>query len=133
MTRFGIDALTALRLTEDDLPVADSHQLVAPNVLRSHVLSHLYRAVRAGELRRDDARARLDRLASLRVRLLGDRVSRAVAWKIAEELDWDDTTTAEYVAVAQLQADAFITLDADLAHRVEGVVPIAPFEALRAP
>ncbi|GGI44240.1 putative nucleic acid-binding protein [Agromyces flavus] len=133
MRRFGIDALTALRLTEDDLPVAESHQLVAPNVLRSQVLSHLYRAVRAGELPRDDARTRLDRLASLRVRLLGDRVSRAVAWKIAEELDWDDTTTAEYVAVAQLQADAFITLDADLARRVEGIVPIAPFEALRAP
>ncbi|TYL52971.1 type II toxin-antitoxin system VapC family toxin [Agromyces mariniharenae] len=133
MTRFGIDVLTALRLIEEDLPVAEGHQLVAPNVLRSQVLSQLYRAVRRGELGHDSARMRLDRLSSMRVRLLGDRVSRAVAWKIAEQLGWDDTTTAEYVAVAQLQADAFITLDADLARRVEGVVPIAPFEALRAP
>ncbi|MGW4928389.1 type II toxin-antitoxin system VapC family toxin [Agromyces sp. NPDC004153] len=133
MTRFGIDVLTALRLIEEDLPVAEGHQLVAPNLLRSQVLSQLYRAVRRGELGRDSARTRLDRLSSMRVRLLGDRVSRAVAWKIAEELGWDDTMTAEYVAVAQLQADAFITLDADLARRIEGVVPIAPFEALRAP
>jgi predicted nucleic acid-binding protein len=133
MTRFGIDVLTALRLIEEDVPIADTHQLVAPNVLRSHVLSHLYGSVRRGELSPDAARTRLDRLSSLRVRLLGDRVSRAVAWKIAEDLDWDDTTTAEYVAVAKLQADAFVTLDAELARRVEGVVPVAPFEALRAP
>ena len=133
MTRFGIDALTALRLIEEDIPIPDTHQLVAPNVLRSHVLSHLYRAVRRGELSPDAARTRLDRLSSLRVRLLGDRVSRAVAWKFAEELDWDDTTTAEYVAVAKLQSDAFVTLDAELAGRVEGVVPIAPFGALRTP
>ena len=131
MTRFGIDVLTALRLIEEDLAVAGSHQLVAPNVLRSAVLSHLYRAVRHGELSRDAARIRLDRLSSMRVRLLGDRVSRAVAWKIAEQLDWDDTTVAEYVAVAKLQADAFITLDAELARRVDGIVPIAPIEALR--
>ncbi|MFE5672726.1 hypothetical protein ACFQ58_14085 [Agromyces sp. NPDC056523] len=132
MTRFGIDVLTALRLIEDDLPIAEGHQLVAPNVLRSHVLSHLYRAARRGELSHDAARVQLDRVSSMRVRLLGDRVSRAVAWKIAEELDWADTTAAEYVAVAKLQADAFITLDAELARRVEGVVAIAPFEALRA-
>ena len=133
MTRFGIDVLTALRLIEEDVPIADTHQLVAPNVLRSHVLSHLYGSVRRGELSPDVARTRMDRLSSLRVRLPGDRVSRAVAWKIAEDLDWDDTTTAEYVAVAKLQADAFVTLDAELARRVEGVVPVAPFEALRAP
>jgi predicted nucleic acid-binding protein len=134
MARFGIDVLTALRLIEEDVAIADTHQLVAPNVLRSHVLSHLYGSVRRGELSRDAARVRLDRLSSLRVRLLGDRVSRAVAWKIAEDLDWDDTTTAEYVAVAKLQADALVTLDAELARRVEGVVvTVAPFEALRTP
>ncbi|MGR0219929.1 hypothetical protein [Agromyces sp. ZXT2-6] len=130
MTRFGIDALVALRLVQEGVVVAEGHQLVAPNVLRSQVLSLLYREVRRGELSRDAARARLDRLSSMRVRLLGDRVSRAVAWQIAEQLDWDDTTAAEFVAVAKLQADAFITLDADLARRVEGVVTIAPFEAL---
>jgi predicted nucleic acid-binding protein len=132
MTRFAIDDLTALRLVQEDAPIAEGHQLVAPNVLRSQVLSHLYRAVRRGELSRDEGRAQLERLSSLRVRLLGDRVSRAVAWEIADQLDWDDTRVAEFVAVARLQADAFVTLDPELARRVEGVVAVAPFEALRA-
>ena len=66
----------------------------------------------------------------MRVRLLGDRVSRAVAWEIAEQLNWEDISIAEYVAVAKLQADAFITLDDDLARQVGGIVTIAPFEAL---
>lgn len=64
------------------------------------------------------------------MRLLGDRVSRAVAWKIAEQLNWDDTTDAEFVAVATLQADVFVTLDDDLARSVEAIVTIAPFDAL---
>jgi predicted nucleic acid-binding protein len=105
---------------------------VGHDTIRSQVLSHLYRAVRRGELGRDEARAQLDRLSSLRVRLLGDRVSRAVAWEIADQLDWDDTRVAEFVAVARLQADAFVTLDPELARRVEGVVAVAPFEVLRA-
>lgn len=130
MTRFAIDALTALRLVREDIVVSEAHQLVAPNVLRSRVMSHLYREVRQGALAREAAREQLERLTSMRVRLLGDRVSRAVAWKIAEQLDWDDTTSAEFVAVAQLQADVFVTLDEDLARSVEGIVTIAPFEAL---
>lgn len=130
MTRFAIDTLTALRLVRDDIVVSEVHQLVAPNVLRSRVLSHLYREVRRGALSRETAHEQLDRLTSMRVRLLGDRVSRSVAWKIAEQLDWDDTTNAEFVAVAKLQADAFVTLDDDLARSVEGIVAIAPFESL---
>lgn len=132
MTRFAIDAVAALRLVREGEPIAEGHQLVAPNVLRSEVLSHLYRAARRGELSRGEARAQLERLASLRVRLLGDRVSRAVAWEIAEQLGWDDIGVAEYLAVARLQADAFVTLDPEMARRVEGVVTVAPFEALRA-
>jgi hypothetical protein len=69
----------------------------------------------------------------MRIRLLGDRVSRAVAWKIAEQLDLDDTVTAEYVAVAQLQADALVTEDPELARRADGIVPLAPFAALVRP
>lgn len=130
MTRFAIDTLTALRLVRDDIVVSEAHRLVAPNVLRSRVLSHLYRDVRQGALSREAALEQLDRLTSMRVRLLGDRVSRAVAWKIAQQLDWDDTTNAEFVAVAQLQADAFVTLDDDLARSVEDIVTIAPFESL---
>jgi hypothetical protein len=41
-----------------------------------------------------------------------------------------DTYTAEYVALTRLQADALVTLDADLARRLDGVVATAPFGAL---
>ena len=130
MTRFGIDALTAVRLVREGIVVPDEHKLVAPNLLRSEALSLIYREVRRGELSADAARTMLDRLTTMRIRLLGDRVSRATAWKVAEQLGWDDTANAEYVAVAQLQADAFVTLDERLADAVAGLVKVAPFEAL---
>jgi predicted nucleic acid-binding protein len=129
MTRLAIDALTAIRLAREDITVLDGHHLVAPNLLRSQALSSLYRDVRRGMLSEREAHTLLDRITTMRIRLLGDRVSRALAWRIAEQLDWDDTTNAEYVAVAKLQADVFVTLDADLARQVEGIVTTAPFEA----
>jgi predicted nucleic acid-binding protein len=65
------------------------------------------------------------------IRLLGDGVLRRRAWEIADQLGWSSTDQAEYVALTQLQADALVTLDADLARAVEGIVPVAPIEALR--
>jgi hypothetical protein len=46
-------------------------------------------------------------------------------------MGWAETYTAEYVALTQLQADAFVTLDAELARNVEGVVATASIDALR--
>jgi predicted nucleic acid-binding protein len=94
------------------------------------MLSLLYRAVRDGETTKKDADRQLNYVRALRIRLLGDRVLQKVAWKIADQLGWPDTLDAEYVALTQLQADAFITLDARLARTVEGLVRIAPVEAL---
>ena len=130
MTRVAIDARTALRLVREQVTVPPEHQLVAPSLLRSQAMSMLYRDVRAGELDDTAARAVLDGLTTLRIRLLGDRVSRAVAWRIATRLGWDDTADAEYVAVAQLQADVLVTLDPDLAQRAAGVVEVAPYALL---
>jgi predicted nucleic acid-binding protein len=45
-------------------------------------------------------------------------------------LGWASTYNAEYIALTQLQADAFITLDAELAQSVEGIVATASIEAL---
>ena len=56
---------------------------------------------------------------------------RRKAWALAEQLGLAETYDAEYVALTQLQADAFLTLDAELARRVEEVVPLATIEALR--
>ncbi|WP_344752509.1 type II toxin-antitoxin system VapC family toxin [Leifsonella bigeumensis] len=132
MTRFAIDALTAVRLAREDIAVPDEHQLVAPKLLQSHALSIVYRAVRRGELDDAEAHAILDRVTTMRIRLLGDRVSRATAWHVARRLDHEDTAVAEYIAIAQLQADAFVTLDDDLARQVGELVTLAPFEALQA-
>jgi predicted nucleic acid-binding protein len=130
MTRFAIDAGTAIRIVRDSVAIPDAHQLVAPKSLQSQALAQLYREVRAGSLDRESARETLDGITTMRIRLLGDRVSRGHAWRIAEELGWDDIGNAEYIAVAKLQADAFVTLDEKLAREVAGIVPIAPFEEL---
>ena len=119
-----------LRLALDGTHVPPEHQLVAPTLLRSQLLSQLYAAVRRGELTKPDADRVLDHMRALRIRLLGDRVLQSAAWKVADRLDWPDTFTAEYVAVTQLQADAFVTLDAALADAVKDLVRTAPFEEL---
>lgn len=130
MTRYAIDAAVALRLIREGSDADRRHPLVGPSVLRSHALAELYRLARSGALDEADARRQLEALAALRIRLLGDRVSRATAWRIAASLGWDDIGAAEYLAVASLQADAFVTDDAVLAASAEGIVPIASYDDL---
>jgi len=92
--------------------------------------------VKRRELASDVALARLDEITrmitKLPIRLLGDAVLRRNAWQYADRLGWEDTYTAEYVALTHLQADALVTLDAELARSLEGVVPTASIDALRA-
>jgi predicted nucleic acid-binding protein len=133
MTRYVIDAPTLLRLVADGPPVIPGHQLVAPNAIRSQAMSLLLRAVNDGELTEQAALAQHERLTELRMRLLGDRVSRRTAWKIAREQGWATTDDAEYLAVTRLQADALVTVDPGLAERATGLVPLAPFAALSSP
>jgi len=73
-----------------------------------------------------------ERLTELKMRLLGDRVSRRTAWRIAREQGWETTYDAEYLAVTRLQADALVTVDPALATMAKDVVPLARFEALAA-
>lgn len=130
MTRYVIGPDVAYRLAEDGAVIGDEHQLVAPTLLRSQLLTLHYQAVRRGELTEKDAGQRLDHVRGLRIRLLGDRVLQSVAWKIADQLGWPDTYDAEYVALTQLQADALITLDTQLAHAVRDLVTVAGIEVL---
>lgn len=132
MTRFVVDCGVVLHLATEDIQVSDEHELLAPTLLRSQTLSALHEAVDRGEIPPDVALDRLERIWSMPIRLLGDAVLRRRAWKIAEELGWAETYDAEYVALTRLQADAFVTLDAELASQVEGIVPTATIEALRA-
>ena len=130
MTRYVIGPDVAVRLGLSRAVVPAEHQLVAPALIRSQVLSMLYADVRSGQLTKRDAEQQLDHIRGLRMRLLGDRVLQAVAWKVAEQLGWPDTCTAEYVALTQLQADAFVTLDERLAREVGAIVQVAPFSVL---
>jgi predicted nucleic acid-binding protein len=70
------------------------------------------------------------RINSLKVRFLGDKVLQRKAWKVAEQLGWETTYDAEFVALTQLQADVFITSNADLARMVSGLVETATVHAL---
>jgi predicted nucleic acid-binding protein len=130
--RYGVDAETVLRLLEEELEAAAEHRLVAPALLRSAVLSRLHEAVHAGELDAKTARARLERFNRLKIRYLNDKVSRSVAWQLADELGWPGTYKAEYLAVTRLQADALVALDEDLRRAAAGIVPIADFGVLLA-
>jgi predicted nucleic acid-binding protein len=127
---YGVRDAEAAQAGCNSARCSDEHQLVAPTLLRSQVLSLLYQEVRRGELTKKDAERRLDYIRGLRVRLLGDRVLQSVTWKVADRLGWSDTFVAEYVALTQLQADALITLDRQFAAAVKDLVIVAPIEAL---
>jgi predicted nucleic acid-binding protein len=131
LTRFVVDAGVVLRLAEEGVTVAPEHELLAPTLLRSQALSAMHEAVSRGELDAKTARDRLARVNRMKIRLLGDAVLRKAAWDVADELGWWETYAAEYVALTRLQGDAFVTLDADLARSLEGVIPLARFDQLR--
>jgi predicted nucleic acid-binding protein len=131
VTRFVVDCGVVLRLASEEIEVRAEHELLAPTLLRSQTLSAMHEAVYAGEIPADVALDRLARISAMPIRLLGDAVLRRRAFAIAEELGWAETYDAEYLALTQLQADAFVTLDAELARRSEGIVPTATIEALQ--
>jgi predicted nucleic acid-binding protein len=131
MTRFVVDAGAVLHLVSAGVEAADEHELLAPTLLRSQTLSALHEAVQRGEIPADVARDRLTRIGKMPIRLLGDAVLRRRAWELADQLGWASTYDAEYVALTQLQADAFVTLDAELARSVQGIVETASIDALR--
>ena len=105
--------------------VDPAHQLVAPNLIRSQALALLFAAVRDGAITEAMAMQRHERLTEMKMRLLGDRVSRRTAWKIAREQGWDTTFDAEYIAVCRLQADALVTIDPAMAAKAVHIVPLA--------
>jgi predicted nucleic acid-binding protein len=131
VTRFVVDCETLLRIASGEVEVAAEHKLVAPTLVRSQALSALYEAARRGEISAAEGIERVTRINSLKVRFLGDKVSQRTAWKVAEQLGWETTHNAEFVAVTRLQADAFVTSDRGLAQEVSGLVETATIDALR--
>jgi predicted nucleic acid-binding protein len=71
-------------------------------------------------------------MTEIKMRLLGDRVSRRTAWQLARQHDWDTLRDAEYLAVTRLQADALVTVDPSLAAAARDVVAVAAIDDLLA-
>ncbi len=131
MTRFVVDCETLLQIAAGEIEVAAGHQLVAPTLVRSQALSALYEAARRGEISAAEGIERVTRINSLKVRFLGDKVLQRQAWRVADELGWETTYDADYVALTKLQADAFITSNRELARTVSDIVKTATIDALR--
>jgi predicted nucleic acid-binding protein len=132
VTRFVVDPTTVIHLASDQIEVAGSHKLLAPTLLRSQTLALVHEAVHRGEVAADVGLQRLTRIGRMKIRFLGDAVLRRRAWDLAERLGLGVTYDAEYLALTQLQGDALVTLDSDLARLAEGVVELATIEDLGA-
>jgi predicted nucleic acid-binding protein len=130
VTRFVVDCKTLLGIAAGEIDVAPEHKLVAPTLVRSQALAALYESARRGEITRAEGIERVRRINSLKVRFLGDKVLQQQAWKVAEQLGWETTYAAEYVALTRLQADAFVTSDPELSRAVSGLVATATPDAL---
>lgn len=130
MTKFVIDAGVGIYLAAEGLTVNPRHELLAPTLFRSQVLSLRHEAVARGEVPDAVARQQLEQIWGMKIRLLGDAVLRRTAWKLADHLEWASTYDAEYLALTQLQGDAFVTLDPELARQAARLVTVAPVSDL---
>ncbi len=130
MARYVVDPRALLQIASTGLRIDPGQQLIAPNSVRSESLALLYDQVRRGELSEDEALRLHERLTEVKMRLLGDRVSRRTAWRIAREHGWEAIGEAEYLAVTLLQADALIALDESLARKANGIVTLTSLDAL---
>jgi indolepyruvate ferredoxin oxidoreductase alpha subunit len=130
VTCFVVDCDTLAGIAAGEIEVHAEHRLLAPTLVRSQALAALYGAARRGEISAADGLERVTRINSLKVRFLGDKVLQRTAWKVAQQLGWETTSDAEFVALTQLQADAFVTSNADLARAVSGLVETATIDAL---
>lgn len=133
MTRFVVDASALIHLAAEGIDVAPDHELLAPTLVRSQVLSQLHEAVHAGELSPDAAEQTLVGVNATKMRLLGDAVLRRLAWRLADELGVAATYGTEYLALTKLQGDALIALDPAVAALAAGVVPLASLADLTRP
>ena len=132
MSRYVIDARTLLQLVDQHVLLNPDNGLVAPTRIRSEALQLLLDEVNQGVRDQRDALTAHTRMTELTMRLLGDRMSRSTAWKIARAQGRPTLRDAEYLAVTRLQADALVTVDPELAAKADGIVPVAPWKSLLA-
>jgi predicted nucleic acid-binding protein len=125
MTTFVIDAQVAIDLASGGATIPPHHSLAAPAVLRAQALALVYQSVQRGQIDDRAGRRILDDIRGLRIRFLGDRSLEDHAWRLATKLNWPDIHQAQYIALTQLQADALVTLDTELASAARAFVKTA--------
>jgi predicted nucleic acid-binding protein len=125
MTTFVIDAQVAIDLAAGGATIPPHHSLTAPTLLRSQALALVYQSVRRGDIDDRAGRRILDEIRGLRIRFLGDRSLEDHAWRLATELNWPDIHQVQYIALTQLQADALVTSDTELAAAARAFVKTA--------
>lgn len=131
-TTFVVDARVAVDLATAGATIPPTHSLTAPTLLRSQVLALVYESVQRGEIDERSGRKILHDIRGLRIRFLGDRSLEDNAWRLAVEMNWPDVHQAQYIALTQLQADALVTADDELASAASAFVTIAsPADILR--
>ena len=131
-TTFVVDARVAVDLATAGATIPPQHSLTAPTLLRSQVLALVYDSVHHGEIDERAGRKILDDIRGLRIRFLGDRSLEDNAWRLAVELNWPDVHHTQYIALTQLQADALVTADDELASVASAFVTVAsPADILR--
>lgn len=133
MTRYVPTAEAVLDLARAGIHDVAPHELIAPTLVRSQTLAMLYAQARDGAVSQRDAKRLLEIVTGMRMRLLGDRVVKSQAWRVAEQLGWGDTFTAEYVALAQLKSATLVTDDPALAAALRGIVEVAGSAEVIAP
>ncbi|WP_374010839.1 hypothetical protein [Leifsonia sp. LS-T14] len=126
MTAYVIDAPAAIRLAEAEWSGAE--HLLAPTLLRSQTLSLLHADVVAGRREGGEAVALLRHVDGLPVRLLGDRVLRQGAWRVADQLGWAQTEAAEFVALTRLHGDALVSGAPHVYTGADALVRIVPVD-----
>ncbi|MGO4535583.1 hypothetical protein [Leifsonia sp. 2MCAF36] len=124
MTAYVIDAPAAVRLAEAGWGGPD--ELLAPTLLRSQTLSLLHADVVSGRREGAEAFALSQQVDALPVRLLGDRVLRRNAWRVADQLGWAQTEAAEFVALTRLHGDALLSGAPNVYAGAEALVRIVP-------
>lgn len=130
MARYVIDLACAIKIVDAGFQIASKHEILAPTLLRSQVLDHLYLRTLSGELTEADALSMHAHFGKLKFRYLGDAVLRRRAWTIARQLGMPSTFEAEYIALTQLQGEALVAEDKRLASVAKKVVSVKSFEAL---
>lgn len=132
MTTFVIDAQVAIDLAISGATIPPQNSLTAPTLLRSQTLALVYELVHRGEIDERTGWKILDDVRGLRIRFLGDRSLEDHAWRLAAKLNWPDVHQVEYIALTQLQADALVTVDDELAAAARAFVKTAsPADILR--